>query len=479
MSVVARPVRVRERVVGSDRRVASEIDSPDLRIKSALDSIHDRRLGPGRRTGRGASRAASHQATRAASSSASRARRKAASWSSNRPRASEQGGLVLAEDARPERGVGAGDPGPVAVGARGQAEHLGGDGRRQGRGDGVRQVAGQGERLVVRRRGRSRRPGSPAPPRSRRARSSRSAGVRGVGVRTQARPSNRSASACAGPLPLGAGDRVAADERRPRPRSSRSTASTIVRLVLPASVTRTPAGPCSAAAQDVLGDQRHGRADDHDVGLGDAPRPGRSCTSSIAPTRTASARLASLRPIPTTRAGQRPRRGAPARSSRRSGRRRRSPPSPVAPRLRPSPSTTDARRPRSPRMPCSDEPMPGPMLGHEAPRRPQCRPGRRRSVSRGSGPRRTPRSVEERPERVGHGGGRLPAVARLLLQRLAEDPLEALGGVGAVGPEGDGGVLQDHAVGVGLVRVEVAGRGIGGSAGNRAWPRRCRCRRAP
>src|SRR5512135_2851157 len=59
----------------------------------------------------------------------------------------EDGGAVLAEDAGPEGGVGAGDPGAVAVGAAGERERLDRDRGRQRRGHGVRQVAGQRQRL--------------------------------------------------------------------------------------------------------------------------------------------------------------------------------------------------------------------------------------------------------------------------------------------------------------------------------------------
>src|SRR3954464_9493775 len=63
--------------------------------------------------------------------------------------------------------------------------------------------------------------------------------------------------------------------------------------------------------------------------------------------------------------------------------------------------------------------------------------------------------VEEGPEGLRHLGGRLPAVARLLLQRLPQDPLEGLGGVGPMGPEGDRRVLEDDGVGVAALGIEV------------------------
>ena len=64
-------------------------------------------------------------------------------------------------------------------------------------------------------------------------------------------------------------------------------------------------------------------------------------------------------------------------------------------------------------------------------------------------------SLLKRPQGLGHRGGRLPAIARLLLQRLPQDAFQALGGVGAVRPQRHRRVLEDHAVGVGLARIEV------------------------
>ena len=55
----------------------------------------------------------------------------------------------------------------------------------------------------------------------------------------------------------------------------------------------------------------------------------------------------------------------------------------------------------------------------------------------------------EGAEGAGHGAGGFPAVSRLFLQGLQQDSLQALGGVGAEGSQGERGVLEDDLVGVG------------------------------
>ncbi len=60
----------------------------------------------------------------------------------------------------------------------------------------------------------------------------------------------------------------------------------------------------------------------------------------------------------------------------------------------------------------------------------------------------------EGAERIGHGLGRFPAVARLLLQGLEQGAFHALRCVRSKGAERDGGMLEDDLVGAGLPRVE-------------------------
>ena len=65
---------------------------------------------------------------------------------------------------------------------------------------------------------------------------------------------------------------------------------------------------------------------------------------------------------------------------------------------------------------------------------------------------------------AGHCAGGFPAVFGLFLKGLQEDSLHAFGGVRAEGTQGQGGVLKDHLVGIGLARVEAE---IGVLAGQR------------
>ena len=155
--------------------------------------------------------------------------------------------------------------------------------------------------------------------------------VRAVGVSTQTRPSNRSARAWSTPRrsePASgcAPTKTAAD------RGCRSTASTICRFELPASVTRTSAGAASARAADVLGDPVDRRADDHDVGRRPPPREvGRRPVDRAPPHGPLEGRRDRARRRPLPPPG--PASAAPGRSTRRSSRRRRSPRSPDAPSL--------------------------------------------------------------------------------------------------------------------------------------------------
>ncbi len=145
---------------------------------------------------------------------------------------------------------------------------------------------------------------------------------------------NRSAVAAVGPL-LQSPRSDGAPTKTPRPIGSRSTASTIVRFVLPASVIRTSAraarrrgwtpSPTSPTGVQTTTMSASWTPDSRSV-----------VTSSTAPTRTASSRLATRRPIPTMRSAK-PRARTPARSSRRSNRLRPPPPSALDPRPQPRP----------------------------------------------------------------------------------------------------------------------------------------------
>ena len=95
-----------------------------------------------------------------------------------------------------------------------------------------------------------------------------------------------------------------------------------------------------------------------------------------------------------------------------------------------------------------------------------------------SDPQSPTRWRAEGAEGAGHGAGGFPAVSGLLMQGLQEDSLHAFGGIGAEGPEGQGGVLEDDLVGIGLARVEAEIGVLAGQQIKQASRLRCRCRRA-
>ena len=72
---------------------------------------------------------------------------------------------------------------------------------------------------------------------------------------------------------------------------------------------------------------------------------------------------------------------------------------------------------------------------------------------------------------------RLEAVARLLLEGLQQDPFQSLGGVGTIGSQRDGRMLQNHLVSVRPARIEAEKRVFFGEQRRRASTPRSRCRR--
>ncbi len=79
---------------------------------------------------------------------------------------------------------------------------------------------------------------------------------------------------------------------------------------------------------------------------------------------------------------------------------------------------------------------------------------------------------------VGHGVGGFPAVARLFLHGLEQDPFQALRGVGPEGRKGHWGMLEDDLVRPRLARVESQVGVAVGQQVEQAWRPRSRCRRA-
>ena len=248
------------------------------------------------------------------------------------------------------------------------------------------------------------------------------------------------------PAPSAPNRRSGARRRTPTgARSSRSTASTIVRLVLPASVTSRPVRPVLRRASNRGGDLGDGRADDHDVGPGRRLGRGRSCRLSIGPDP------------------RRPRRGSPRcgrpRRPARPGPRARSA-RPIEPPIRPTPTiaTVPSRSKFHIPQRLAEPVRPSLRRVTTAPGIVSDRIGLYQPSEAVTSPTSTPgvprrhrgirRAVEERPERVGHRGGRLPAVARLLLQRLARAPARAprarRAGAPGAGPAGSRGSCCRH-----------------------------------
>ena len=101
------------------------------------------------------------------------------------------------------------------------------------------------------------------------SRSKSSARVFRVGVRMATRPSNRSAWAWRAPVFSLPASGMAAQEAAAAGQVPRPGPPTIACLVLPASVISVPSRAGLGRLADVLDDLAHGRADDHQFGLGD------------------------------------------------------------------------------------------------------------------------------------------------------------------------------------------------------------------
>ena len=243
-------------------------------------------------------RASSHQRRMASSSSVIKAYLKAAirSWS---------GAEGLQERARGSRGrwpsrgryrtPATRVPSRKAPAAR--ASHSAGTELRQGRGQGVRQMAGVGQDLVVLDRAHVDHPAA-QPVQNWRARSSRSAGVHGVGVSTQTRSSKQVGSGVGRARAFRAGERMRRNEEASGLRVA-LTVSTICRLVLPASVTRTEAGATSAALRTSWAIRLTG-VQTTTTSASATPSEKSVVARSIAPFSLAASSLPRSRPMPTT-----------------------------------------------------------------------------------------------------------------------------------------------------------------------------------
>src|SRR5271157_2286480 len=279
----------------------------------------------------------------------------------------------------------------------------------------------------------------PSPPQKSRARCRRAADVRGVGVSTQTRSCKSPARAWAAPArsepAIGCAPTKTSDAA-----SCDSIASTICRLVLPASVTRAPAGTAWAARRTSCGIRLTG-VQTTTTSASATPASRSVVAWSIIPRSCASWSVFRSRPTPTTRA---------ARPRERSA-------SPMEPPISPTPTIATVSRRcktapsrRSPAFPSRPE------LSWNLYLTSPPSPKRDRTSDSGSHPVGTRGSGlawhQERAEGLPHGLGRLPAGVRLLPESFEQDLLQSFRCIGPVGPQRDRRMIEDH-----LVRVRPPG----------------------